>query len=125
MTLADTSVWIDHLHRTEGTLAALLLANSVLIHPFIIGELSLGNFRRRDVVLTELKRLPRAVIATDDEVLGFIDHHRLAGLGIGYIDVHLLVSARLTPEASFWTRDKRLAAVVARFAPTTGGQALN
>jgi predicted nucleic acid-binding protein len=35
---------------------------------------------------------------------------RLPGLGIGYIDAHLLAAAQLTPDASLWTHDKRLAA---------------
>ena len=40
-----------------------------------------------------------------------IDRHGLFGLGIGYVDVHLLAAVRLTPDASLWTRDKRLLAV--------------
>jgi hypothetical protein len=32
----------------------------------------------------------------------------LFGLGIGYVDVHLLAAVRLTSGASLWTRDKRL-----------------
>ena len=30
------------------------------------------------------------------------------GLGIGYIDAHLMTAVRLTPGATLWTRDKRL-----------------
>jgi predicted nucleic acid-binding protein len=40
MILVDTSVWIDHLHRTEDTLVALLGQNAVLMHPMILGELA-------------------------------------------------------------------------------------
>jgi hypothetical protein len=47
-------------------------------------------------------------------VLRFIDDESLAGLGIGYIDAHLLAPTRLTPEASFWTRDRRLLEVAKR-----------
>jgi predicted nucleic acid-binding protein len=43
--------------------------------------------------------------------LQFIDRHELFGLGIGYVDAHLLVAVRLTLGASLWTRDKRLLAV--------------
>ena len=50
---------------------------------------------------------------TDDEVLAYIERRRLMGLGIGYIDVHLLAAAALTPSARLWTRDKRLARVAA------------
>jgi hypothetical protein len=55
--------------------------------------------------------LPTATVAEDDEVLRFISHHRLYGLGIGYIDTHLLAAVQLTPGATLWTRDKRLASV--------------
>jgi predicted nucleic acid-binding protein len=47
-------------------------------------------------------------VASDPEVLGLIDAAALAGKGIGYVDAHLLVSARLTAGALLWTRDKRL-----------------
>jgi hypothetical protein len=38
----------------------------------------------------------------------------LFGLGIGYIDAHLLASVLLTPGALLWTRDKRLLAASAQ-----------
>jgi predicted nucleic acid-binding protein len=44
-------------------------------------------------------------------VLRFIDREALYGRGIGYVDAHLLASARLTAGGSLWTRDKRLHAV--------------
>lgn len=52
--------------------------------------------------------LPQANTASSDEVLGFIQHERLFGLGIGYVDLHLLASARLQAGTFIWTRDKRL-----------------
>ncbi|WP_174873200.1 hypothetical protein [Enterovirga aerilata] len=63
-----------------------------------MGELALGNLRDRKV-LRAFERLPRANIAFHAEVLDFIDRHGLAGSGIGYVDAHLLVSTRLTPDA--------------------------
>jgi predicted nucleic acid-binding protein len=80
----------------------------VLAHPFVIGELALGNLSQREPVLSALSDLPRAVVATDAEVLHFIDRHTLFGRGAGYIDVHLLAAVRLTSGAQLWTRDKRL-----------------
>jgi predicted nucleic acid-binding protein len=112
--LVDTSIWVDHLRRTDEQLVSLLNTGTVLTHPFVIGELALGSLHRRDVVLGALRNLPRAVAADDDEVLRFIDAEALAGIGIGYIDAHLLASTRLTPDASFWTRDRRLLSVAAR-----------
>ena len=100
MILVDTSVWVDHLRATNGRLVGLLEAGMVLTHPFVIGELALGNLRQRDIVLDALSDLPQASTATDAEVLLFITHHALFGRGI---------AARLTAGASLWTRDKRLA----------------
>jgi len=83
----------------------------VLSHPFIVGELALGNIRQRVLFLNAFSNLPQAAVATDLEVLGFIDRHRLFGRGIGYVDAHLLASVRLTSGASIWTNDKRLESV--------------
>jgi hypothetical protein len=65
----------------------------VLIHPFVIGELACGNLRKRDEVLRLLEDLPQSTIAIDSEVPFFIEHHRLMGRRIGYVDVHLMASA--------------------------------
>ncbi len=108
MILVDTSVWIDHLRKADAGLVGLLNNQQVLCHPMIIGEIALGQVKPRALVLDALKDLPPASVAQDAEVLGFIDNARLAGSGIGYIDAHLLVAAKLS-SASFWTRDKRLA----------------
>jgi predicted nucleic acid-binding protein len=108
MILIDSSVWIDHLRSSDALLSGLLGGGQVLAHPFIIGELAMGSLRQRDVILNALRDLPQALVASDDEVLGFIDQQRLFGLGIGYVDAHLLAAARLTAGASLWTRDKRL-----------------
>jgi predicted nucleic acid-binding protein len=112
--LADSSVWIDHLRRGEPALVAHLLEGYVLTHPAIIGELALGQLRDRDAVLADLGRLPQATVATDLEVMSLIDRERLYGLGIGWVDAHLLAATRLTPEARLWTRDRRLAATAER-----------
>ena len=113
MILVDTSIWIDHLRNGDECLVALLNENKVLLHPFIIGELACGNLSNRTEVLRLLKDLPQAAIATDSEVLFFIERHRLMGRGIGYIDAHVLASASLAEQTHLWTRDKRLLAVSA------------
>ena len=110
MILADTSVWIDHLRQGDETLVALLANGQVLAHPFVTGELALGNLRQRDEIIDALQDLPQAVVATESETLAFIKQNALAGAGIGYIDAHLLASVRLSPGTALWTRDKRLLA---------------
>jgi hypothetical protein len=106
--LVDTSVWIDHLRARDNTLVQLLLAEQILGHPFIIGEVALGHLPQRRQVLSSLRDLPQAVVASQDEVLNLIERERLFGLGIGYVDAHLLAATRLTEGASLWRRDKRL-----------------
>lgn len=113
MILVDTSIWIDHLRVGDADLTALLLEQRVLAHPAVIGELAVGSLARRNEVLALLHGLPQAVPATDAEVLALIETRRLFGLGIGFIDAHLLAAALLTPGATVWTRDRRLATAAA------------
>jgi predicted nucleic acid-binding protein len=108
--LVDTSVWIDHFRRKNARLAELLDGSQVWSHPFVIGELACGNLARRREVLSYLDALPQTPLVDHDEVRGFIESHGLSGRGLGWIDVHLLASARLA-SVPFWTVDKRLAAV--------------
>ncbi len=114
MILVDTSIWIDHLRASDERLVRLLGEGQVVAHPFVIGELALGNLRNRDAVLGALQDLPQAGVATESEVLRFIGAKGLFGLGIGYIDAHLLAAVFLTPGSMLWTRDKRLLAASAQ-----------
>ena len=107
MMLVDTSVWIDHFRRGNDALRALLQAGEVLRHPFVVGELACGNLRQRDEILSLLAALPRATVAEHEEVLGLVEANRLMGLGIGWVDAHLLCSAVLTG-TGLWTMDKPL-----------------
>ena len=111
MILVDTSVWIDHLSVGDEGLVTLLDSAQVLCHPFVVGELACGNLRNRGEALTLFGELPRVAVATDAEVLYFIEQHGLMGRGIGYIDAHLLAAVSLAGPARLWTRDKRLGAV--------------
>ena len=114
MILVDTSVWIEHLRHGEPRLTQLLDANQVLGHPFVVGELALGQLQRRKVILDSLRSLPQAQAASDPEVFRFIETASLHGLGVGYIDAHLLAATRLTPGCTLWTRDKKLQGVAER-----------
>lgn len=88
----------------------LLDQGLVLMHPFVLGELACGSLGQRPVVLRLLADLPHSVVADADEVLVFIDRHRLHGKGLGYVDMHLLASTLLTQKAVLYTRDQRLRA---------------
>lgn len=45
MILVDISVWINHLRNKDPHLVRLLTENRVLGHPFVRGELALGQLR--------------------------------------------------------------------------------
>jgi predicted nucleic acid-binding protein len=105
--LVDTSVWVDHLRRRDTQLVNLLNANSVLMHPFVVGEIACGSLADRALTLDLLLNLPAALVAEPDEALIYLDQHSLHVKGIGYVDVHLLASAAISG-AKLWTRDKRL-----------------
>jgi predicted nucleic acid-binding protein len=107
MILVDSSVWIEHIRSPDEVMLVLLSERRVITHPFVIGEVALGHVRRREAVLAELKELRLAKIAEDEEVLRLIGNHRLYGLGVGYIDAHLLASCLLTRTDSVWTLDKK------------------
>ncbi len=108
MTLADTSVWIDHLRSDDGQLRALLNLGQVAIHPFIIAELALRSLKNRARTLALLDLLPQVRVAHLGEVRQMIEARRLYSLGIGLTDAHLIASVLLSPPTRLWTRDKPL-----------------
>ena len=107
MILVDTSVWIGHFRSHNLHLADLMDQNEAGIHPWIVGELACEYLHPRKTVLAALKRLPSVTAATEDEVLYLIETHKLIGLGIGYLDMHLLASA-CVHNLRLWTHDRRL-----------------
>lgn len=110
--LVDTSVWVDHLARGNPALAELLEAGEVETHPFVVGELALGNLRWREGILGYLEELPSVPSAEHAEVLHLVEERRLAGSGLGWVDAHLLASA-LIEGTRLWTLDRSLAAAAA------------
>lgn len=105
--LVDTSVWINHFRRSNDDLDYLLVDGQVMTHPFVIGELACGSIRERDEVLRLFEALPVTPMASHNEVLEFVDRERLHGSGLGWIDVHLLASAKLA-HVPLWSADRRL-----------------
>ena len=114
MIIVDANIWIDHLRVANLALSGLIQRRRILVHPYTIGEIALGSFAKRNDVLDQLAMLPAAPAAEHHEVLAFIDRHALFGTGIGYVDSHLLASARLVETGKVWTRDRRLHAVAER-----------
>jgi hypothetical protein len=107
MVLVDTSVWVSHLRAGDAGLAALLNDARVACHPFVVGELACGSLGNREEILSLLQSLPMAARVEHEEVMGFMEKHRLMARGLGYIDMHLLASALLS-NIHLWTHDRKL-----------------
>lgn len=113
MVLVDTSVWVKHFRSGDARLSSLLDQGEVVSHPFIVGELACGNLPNREESLDHFRNLPQAVVAGHEEVMRFIESAGLSGMGLGYVDVHLLASAQLTG-VSLWTLDQPLRKVAGK-----------
>ena len=92
MYLIDTNFWIEHFKNKNSYISSFLQDGKVIVHDFIIGELSLGSFNKadRNKILDRLKAIERVPVSRNDEVLQFIEDHKLQNSGIGFIDAHLL-----------------------------------
>lgn len=110
MVIVDTSIWVDHLRKANQHLEHLLNNAEVACHRYIIGELACGNIRNRNEILSLLQSLPTAPIVDFIEYLNFIEMHDLMGRGVGFVDIHLLASAKLSG-LPLWTLDTRLQSV--------------
>jgi predicted nucleic acid-binding protein len=108
MILADTSIWIDYLRQGEPLLTEQLSFGKVLMHGMVLGELAMGNFKNRQLLLKRWSALPFIQSATDAQVLQFLETHQLMGKGIGWVDLHLVAAVSLSDKTQLWTRDKRL-----------------
>jgi hypothetical protein len=105
--LVDTSVWVEHLRRGLPELETSLSEGEVVCHPLVIGELACGNLRNRREILSLLGDLPCAPEVAHEELLSFVESHRLMGRGLGWIDIHLLAAA-LIAGVPLWTVDRKL-----------------
>jgi len=113
--LADSSVWIASFREASPLLADLGRAKRLRIHPYVIGELALGQLAKRQIMLDSLAALRSVIVASHDEVFDLIERERLFDRGIGYVDAHLLAACLINPGVKLWTRDKALASCAATF----------
>jgi hypothetical protein len=112
MILADTTIWIDHLRSEIREMSEHLLKTSIVIHPFVIGELALGSLRDRARTLAWLDMLPIVRVARMSELRQMIEARSLYCRGIGLTEAHLIASCLIQPPTLLWTRDKKLRATV-------------
>jgi len=116
LVLADTSVWVAHFRKPNPALQTLLSADQVLCHPMVLVEIACGTPPApRQRTLSDLRQLRFATVANTDETLALIEREQLQDSGCGAVDLLLLGSVMLTPDAVLWTLDKNLAALAARF----------
>jgi predicted nucleic acid-binding protein len=111
--LVDTSVWIRFLSNRApyaSRLDELLGRDDVSGHPFVYGELLIGDKGGRMALLAEYGRMHQAPVVPHRDVVAFVRDRKLHGRGIGWIDVHLLASA-LVGRLELWTADPSLATV--------------
>lgn len=111
MILVDTGVWSHHFRAGEPALAQLLRDDRVIMHPWVVGELALGPGLRLGV-LSDLAALRRVPALDDEDLLAWIQMHRIRG--VGWVDAQLLAST-LRSGARLWTADRGLAELAARF----------
>ena len=113
--LVDSSVWADHFRHGNEALTTLLHQDRVLVHPFVIGEIACGTPPDRTRALAWLAELRSTQICSLNELMAFIERHRLYGLGCGLVDLMLLASTLMTENAQLWTLDRRLNSLAERF----------
>ena len=114
--LVDTSVWVAHFRQLNGALVSLIEHDCVLGHPFVLAELACGTPPApRAQTLGDMSLLRQVHQASSAEVMAFIEREKLYGLGCGFVDIALLASACITPAATLWTLDKKLADLARRF----------
>jgi predicted nucleic acid-binding protein len=106
--LVDTSVWIDHFRQPDASLASLIVEGRAIVHPFVTGELAVGHLRHWDETIAALRAMLQAKVASEAEFIAFAKAERLPATGLGFVDLHLLASCRITPGTLLWSRDKRL-----------------
>ena len=113
MILADTSIWVDHLRNRNPEMEKYLSRGQILMHPFIVAEISLGSLRNRKNTLDAMASLLEVKVAAPSEVRHMIEAHTLYSKGIGLTDAHLIASCLITPGTQLWTRDVAMKKVAA------------
>ena len=114
--LIDTSVWVDYFKHGNTALIQLMTMDAAITHPMVIAELACGTPPApRQQTLNDIGLLSHCQQANLTEVMDFVESHKLYGLGCGLVDMSLLASTLITPNAQIWTLDKRLLQLAIRF----------
>lgn len=111
MIVVDASIWVDHFRQNDNRLTKLMGEDALRQHPFITGEVGMGNFtsrRARAEIVEILMDLAQFEPVDEGDFHAFVADNRLYGSGVGFIDCHLLASLSSEPAGRLWTRDRRL-----------------
>jgi predicted nucleic acid-binding protein len=109
MVIVDTSAWIDHIRGLSTPVEELLGQGCVLLHPFVFGELMLNGLPKSGPFSAKaFGKLASSPVANPAEVNAFIQWAELAGKGVGYVDTHVLLSAKLIPGGCVLSQDRNL-----------------
>ncbi|MEP6784937.1 MAG: VapC toxin family PIN domain ribonuclease [Sphingomonadales bacterium] len=93
----------------------LLGQGRIVLHPFVFGELLLNGLPKSGPFsASAFATYAVAPLATTPEVAAFIQWAKLSGKGVGYVDTHLLISARYLPDGKLLTSDNDLRAQAER-----------
>jgi predicted nucleic acid-binding protein len=113
--LVDSSVWVSHFRDKNDRLVKLLETGLVLSHPYVVIEIACGTPPKRNERIALLQLLEQLPVASNEELLTFIDAHRLHGRGCGMVDIALLASVKMSPGVVLWTLDKQLDMIANEF----------
>ena len=113
--LVDTSVWVAHFRHANDALVDLIERDRVLGHPMVLAEIACGTPPGpRERTLGDMALLGQAHLASWTEVMAFIEREKLYDLGCCCVDIALLASTCITPDARLWTVDKKLLGLARR-----------
>lgn len=115
MILVDTSVWVDHFRSRDAILTQLIVEGAILHHPFVTGELAVGNLHQRERTILMLRSLPQIEPVDEDEFFDFMTSASLHGTGLGFVDIHLLAAIDWSNGQKLWTRDRKMREQAERF----------
>lgn len=116
MVIVDTSAWVDHIRGLPTPVEELLGEGKIVLHPFVFGELLLNGLPKSGPFsAAAFAKLAVAPVASATEVAAFIQWAKLAGQGVGYVDTHLLLSAKISDNTTLLTTDGNLKEQAERF----------
>ena len=108
MIVLDTSVWVDHLRKSQPEVVHLLQSGRIIQHGMVTGELAMGNLHNWAQTVQSLRCLPAIATLEDEALFDFVHSAGLPGTGLGLVDAHILGAVAAVPDCRLWTRDRRL-----------------